>query len=324
MIQIFTSANLRYLSQALVLLDSVRRYEPSARFTLLLVDAYPEDEQTQSLLSRFDDVIPPEELLGKDYLQWMFRYDVVEACTAVKGAGLCRLLESGDPVVYLDPDTAMFSDLGRISLELRRHSVVLTPHQMRPWPSLRFLNDEITSLRTGAYNLGFLAVAPTEEGRSVARWWAARLEEWSLDQPAAGLFTDQKWMNLIPAMFDGARVLRDPGMNVASWNLHERPLALDAAGRYLVDGSPLCFFHFTKARHVGSVVSRTKMVNNPLAAHLWGWYLAELARFDAELPEHEWRFGHYWDTTRSPISPGDRERFRSLPEEHRPMNPYVR
>ena len=322
MLEIFTSANLAYLPQCMILLDSVRRHEPAARFTLLLVDAIPNDVAVQAMLDRCDEVVLPADLIGPDYTHFLFPYNVVEACTAVKGLGLERLIARGNPTVYLDPDTVLFSPLERVVTALNHHSVVLTPHQMRPTTSLRHLGDEITSLRTGAFNFGFLGVAPTDEGMQVASWWAARLAEHALDDPSSGLFTDQKWGNLIPAMFSGAGVLRDPGMNVASWNLHERRIEIDASGTYLVDGSPLCFFHFTKARNVGSAVSRVKMVGNAKAAHLWGWYLAELQRYDALTPQVGWRFGRYWVPDGAVISVEDRQRFRGTPEELRPLNPF--
>jgi len=61
----------------------------------------------------------------------------------------------------------------------------------------------------------------------------------------AGLFVDQKWVNLVPCLFDKVHILRHVGCNVAYWNLHERSLSESDLG-YLVDGSsPLVFFHYS-------------------------------------------------------------------------------
>jgi hypothetical protein len=60
-----------------------------------------------------------------------------------------------------------------------------------------------------------------------------------------GLFTDQKWMNLVPCFHDkGVLVSRNPGYNLAHWNMHARELR-SIQGEYLVDGYPLVFFHFS-------------------------------------------------------------------------------
>src|SRR5690606_24035113 len=51
----------------------------------------------------------------------------------------------------------------------------------------------------------------------------------------------------VPALFEHT-VLRDPGFNVAYWNLHERPLTKTADGTVTAGGSPLRFFHFSGYR----------------------------------------------------------------------------
>ena len=50
----------------------------------------------------------------------------------------------------------------------------------------------------------------------------------------------------VPGMFGGLLVVRDPGCNVASWNLSRRRLAFGPGGALTVNGSPLKFYHFTK------------------------------------------------------------------------------
>ncbi len=174
---------------------------------------------------------------------WRFGHDVVEICTAVKGAMLLRLLEEGaDKVVYLDPDTAVMADLRSVEALLERHSVVLTPHLLQPEDTLQgVLDNEIGALKHGIYNLGFIAVAGTAEGRRFARWWRARLLEFCIDDVAGGLFTDQRWCDHVPALFDGVHVLRDAGFNVASWNVAHRPVTIDEEGVIRAGSRPLRF-----------------------------------------------------------------------------------
>ena len=57
------------------------------------------------------------------------------------------------------------------------------------------------------------------------------------------MFTDQRWVDFAPSFFDHF-ILKDPTYNVAYWNLHERDLEW-TDGRYLVNGQPLTFFHFS-------------------------------------------------------------------------------
>ncbi len=57
------------------------------------------------------------------------------------------------------------------------------------------------------------------------------------------MFTDQRWVDFVPSFFEHY-ILKDPGYNVAYWNLHGRELRAESDG-YLVDGAPLRFFHFS-------------------------------------------------------------------------------
>ena len=62
--------------------------------------------------------------------------------------------------------------------------------------------------------------------------------------PSRVLFNDQKWIDLVPGYFDGVRILRDPGYNVAYWNLQSRQVELNE-GEVTANGRPLKFFHFS-------------------------------------------------------------------------------
>ena len=135
-----------------------------------------------------------------------FRYDVMELNTAVKPFVLAHLLfERGiDRVLYLDPDILVLSTLDPVFRELDACSIVLTPHATRPYQDAK-QPDEISLLRTGAYNLGFIGVAKTEESRAMLNWWQERCREHCVVQPEDGLFVDQKWIDLVPGFHPGTR-----------------------------------------------------------------------------------------------------------------------
>src|SRR5262249_52409118 len=153
--------------------------------------------------------------------RWMFKHDVVEASTAVKGQMLRYLLEQkASKIIYLDPDIAVFSSLGAIVKKLDDFSIILTPHQVTPNLAEGLIKDnEMTSLKYGVFNLGFVAVKGDEIGQAFADWWARQLYLACYDDVPNGLFTDQKWCDLVPCLFDRVHIERDPGYNVASWNI---------------------------------------------------------------------------------------------------------
>lgn len=310
----YTSINLAYLDRALVLADSVRRHHPDWHLVLILVEPSVPDPALLDALGAFDEVILAASLFGPDFDAWVFGLNVVEACTAVKGRALVELLsrDDCDRVVYLDPDIWVLRPLTGVLAELRTASGVLTPHVLSPASTSEAIWDgEVGSLKHGVFNLGFLGVRDCPEGHALARWWDERLWMACWDAPEQGLFTDQKWMNLAPVFFPGVVVLRDAGLNVASWNLNSRVIARSEDG-YEANGEPLTFFHFTKAETVGPQMTALHAGTSQPVAQLWGDYLAALAARRSGLPRIPgWGYGRFHDG--EPIADSLRRAFRADP-----------
>ena len=272
---IFTVANLNYLNQVLVLARSVRRHE-TAHFTLVLVEKTIPPELLL-LDSGIDEIILVEDLVP-DFAAQAKIYTVVEASTSVKGAALLHLLAAKgvETVIYLDPDVAIFSDLDGLSDLAIQSSIALTPHQLVPSETESMVFEEIESLKYGVYNFGCFAVAPDSVGFDFAKWWDSRISKYSFERHSDGLFTDQKWGNLVPIFFPSAAICPDPGINHAHWNLHARTLTFSQDGRVLVNGVPLRMFHFTKGPGMGFEASMAKTSFCEEIAHIWCWYRNEI------------------------------------------------
>jgi len=160
-------------------------------------------------------------------------------------------------VVYLDPDIMVFSQLDEVDLLLDTHSMVFTPHQLDFEEDDSYVvSNEILFLKRGTYNLGFFAVKADETGLKFLKWWNKRLMYYCFDDDyellnvlepdgLLGMFTDQKWIDLVPAFFDGYHILKDPGYNVCTWNMTQRYIKETGDGSYTVNGKPLRFFHFS-------------------------------------------------------------------------------
>jgi hypothetical protein len=251
----------------------------------------------------FSNVVRLTDLDIPDLTRWTFDHDVVELCTAVKGQMLCKLLDEGaEKVIYLDPDIALLDDLTPVVSLLDRQNVILTPHQTEPdTERSAIIDNEIGSLKYGIYNLGFLAVAGTPEGNRFARWWRDRLLAFCFDDVPNGLFTDQRWCDHVPVFFDGVHILRDPGYNVASWNLSQRPVVIEEDGTIRAGGQRLRFFHFTKVTHVGEIMLERYAGGRIEVFELMKWYRGRLAAHAvAGLPKSWWAYGCYQNGTEIP------------------------
>jgi glycosyltransferase involved in cell wall biosynthesis len=230
-----------YLAYARVLAASVTRHHPEAAFYVLLVDDaagfFDPAREPFPILTLSDLALPhPREM--------SFRYDVLELSTAVKPWLLSSLFARGHTqLVFLDPDIQVYRPLGPVVEALREAQVVLTPHLLAPTSDAK-KPGERDILLSGTYNLGFLGLSQGAETDALLAWWQSRCRELCVVDTAAGLFVDQRWIDLVPGFLDSVRVLREPGCNVAYWNLAQRPLTGPAASP-LVGGGPLYFFHFS-------------------------------------------------------------------------------
>ncbi len=239
----FTSINLKYLPKALVLAKSLKQYNPNCEFHILLNDALPPGAKDWPNV----DVAFPVSALGIDnFHSWAFKHNVVELCTATKPFYFRKLMEAGwRKIFYFDPDIKMFGSIDGLSSRLDECDALLTPHCTEEGISEADIHyNEVSSLAHGVFNLGFFGVRGGPNGRRIVDFWCRRMLAHCIDDHARGLFTDQKWFNLLPALFDNVHILRDRAFNVASWNISTRPIT-KRGSQYLAGGEPLIFFHFS-------------------------------------------------------------------------------
>ncbi|AXU28889.1 TPA: hypothetical protein ACKONR_003314 [Clostridioides difficile] len=241
----FTSITTNYLPKARVLANSVKKNCENSWFILVVCDNLPNDFNLEK--EPFDEVWTIESLgLPVENLNmWIFQHTVVELCTAVKGQAMLNLLNKYEKCVYLDPDMVVFDSLKELENLLDSHDIILTPHVTHKEEEEQHIrNNEIASLRYGAYNLGFLAVKRNENGLEFVTWWRDRLCKYCFDDIPGGLFTDQKWIDLAPGLFEGVYILRDPSYNVATWNITWRKIS-NLDGKYKVNNIDLKIYHFS-------------------------------------------------------------------------------
>ncbi len=236
-----------YLPYARVVASSYLAQHPGHRFFVLLVcslgevSAFAGEAFTPVALGEIGLLDPRAEAM---------KYDILELNTNVKPTFLKYLLRQRglDEVVYLDPDIFVYAPLEPVFAALAEQDAALTPHMTAPVFDGKSPSEQ-DLLFNGTYNLGFFAVRGTPGGASLLDWWERRCLDAGYSEGRSGLFVDQKWMNLAPGMFDVA-ILRDPGCNMAYWNLHERTLVSDSGKDGLrvlgpQSEAPLRFFHFS-------------------------------------------------------------------------------
>jgi hypothetical protein len=277
-----TIAARNYLPRIRVLASSFARHHRNIRMTALLIDDEDRrvaDDDEPFRCWRLEDIG-----LDRDEIARLGGcYDILELSTAIKPRLLRRLIEeSRRPVIYLDPDIKVFNTLEEAVRLARDRSIVLTPHTIAPYPRDGRNVDELNILAAGVYNLGFIGVSPAR--LDFLDWWWERTRRDAFVDPGRMRFTDQRWVDFVPGMFEHA-ILKDPGYNVAYWNLHARRV-IRKNSKYYVNRRPLRFFHYsgfdpTRAellsKHQGDN-PRILLPQHPAVARLCREYVKDLAR----------------------------------------------
>ena len=254
----FTSITANYFAKARTLGQTLKRCNPDAPFVVVLSDPLPDFVRPEQ--EPMDHILYSRELSRIGNVQaFFFKHTITELCTAVKPMAALEIMErfGADSVVYLDPDIAVFDSLKELEAMFETSSILLTPHQTKPETHDYFIrNNEILFLKRGSYNCGFFGAKNDAEGLRFLNWWNDRLTTYCFDllpelshDGLLGMFTDQKWTDLVPSFFDNVKIIKEPGYNVCTWNLSQRVLKIQGDGpigeKITVDGKPLYFFHFS-------------------------------------------------------------------------------
>jgi glycosyltransferase involved in cell wall biosynthesis len=312
-----------YLAQARCLAESFYAQHPTGRMFALLVD------QPSGC---FDPAAEPftsvsvADLAVRGFAHMAFRYNVVELSTAVKPFFIEYLFDRYDldHLIYLDPDIYCYRPLTPLLDGLRQHRVVLTPHLLAPLDD-EYRPNELDLLLVGSYNLGCIGLARNPELHTFLRWWQRHLERDCVIDLARGLFVDQRWIDMLPALFDGVAVVRDPGCNVAYWNLAQRDVTPSTDG-WLVNGQPLTFYHFSGLMledidRISLHQNRYTLAKLPKLRPLFRHYHSRLLAHGVATARH-WSYGYGAFANGVPIAEMARQLWRDNDGEHRWPQPF--
>ncbi|WP_206290164.1 hypothetical protein [Methylobacterium sp. DB0501] len=297
-----------------MLSETLRAHHPDWTLWLCISDLEPADYKLDMVDHGFDHVLWLKDLRIDNRESWIFRHNIVEICTAVKGFFLEKIFDSGaDIVLYIDPDIAIFNSLLPLVQRLQNANMILTPHLINPEEKSKYMwENERSSLLHGVYNLGFLGVRNSTEGRRFAAWWRERLQFFCFEIASEGIYTDQRWCDLVPAFFEGVEIVRDPGYNVASWNISSRPITFDHDGTLYAGDSLLRFYHFTKITDVGEAMIDRYSGSSTAIFEIVKWYQSRLKKYEDPIFSKYWAYGSYNDGT--PIKYEHRVLYRKRPD----------
>jgi glycosyltransferase involved in cell wall biosynthesis len=304
----FTICAQNYLAFAIVLGKSLSETISGARLTVFILDGVPDDTSGMDHLDLrgVASVIEPD-----DWVHRRIYYNILELSTSVKPACFLQMIKEGHQfVVYLDPDILVLKPLDDVVAAFEENQeVVLIPHTVKPFPNDKKRPGDLDILRSGIYNLGFAAFRNSQRSIEILTWWDEKLRTLCLSDPREGVFTDQKWMDYLPAFEKNVHILRHPGYNVAYWNIHERQVTIrnDLWSVSQADDTlvPLVFYHFSgfhpdrhdlskyQDRYEGNLPGDLKILLADYAAQLKASGFDHLSA--RPIPEVRFKTGEVWD-----------------------------
>ena len=205
---------------ARLLAATYREHHPTHEFVVLVVTGSEAEFAGPAWLG-----LDPDE-----FLRMATCHTGEDLVDAVRPLLLRKLLEHHDVAVLLSPDTRVYAPFAEVSALAAEHGLVVTPSVLAPLPG-----DGCEPFDAPGLFNGFLAA-----GRAAVPFLGHWAEKALLREPRdSGTWA---WTDLIAGVFPH-EIVRDPGLAVGYWNLHERPLT-DGPHGPVVDGAPLRFLCF--------------------------------------------------------------------------------
>lgn len=247
----FTIVSKNYLHYALTVRNSFLKYNKDYGFIIFILDMVNDCETLstyQELNKKGVDIrcfLAIQKHINVDLNQMLINYDILEMNTAIKPFVIEYLFkENYEKVIYLDPDIYFKNKITKVENLLNDFDIILTPHITKEYPDDIYYPNHQSHLKTGIYNLGFLALKNTQNSLGLVHWWQNKLFDKCYADFFEHFYVDQKWMDYAPSIFDKVFIFKDSGYNVAYWNLHERSISIKN-NEFYVNNEPLVFYHFS-------------------------------------------------------------------------------
>jgi hypothetical protein len=228
-----------YLSRALVMIESLRRFDPGTPIHVLALS-----ELCATILREL--ALPNVEVIPLATLE-----EAYPELVAVKPTR--KLIEYyftlsphlphylfartvADRVTYLDADIWFFTSPQAVLDSLGEASVAITPHRF----SFTYRNHTMF----GLYNVAWITYRRSDEGLACLNAYKADCLEWCYDRLEDGRFGDQKYLDAWPSRYPGLKIITHKGVNLAVWNVQGHVIRLKN-NIVTVDDDPLVFYHYS-------------------------------------------------------------------------------
>jgi hypothetical protein len=274
-----THVNRGYLAKGLALYESLVRHHPDVKLFMLCLDAEAHGVLSSLGLDRLH-LVPHEEFADEVMLAARRNRSEREycyTCSASFPRWLLRNRPEIDLLAYIDADTCFFGDPEPLFEELGDGSISIIEH--------RFPDFWKEHEAAGIYNSGWACFRRDRNGLACVEWWHERCVEWCGDRLEGDRYSDQKYLEQWPILFEGVVVLQHKGADVAPWNVPNYRIH-SKNGSVLVDEELLIFYHFCGVRKPAPALYNSSVstpISSALRKEVYGPYIAMLHRWQKEV-----------------------------------------
>lgn len=277
-----TLFNTAYLSRGLAMHASLTQHMPSAHLYVVCFDDRCFEVLTQLSLPKLTP-IRLNDFEDSALLAVKPTRSVSEYCWTCTPSVIRYVMQHYQltQCTYLDADVYFFNS-PEAALILGEDHISITPHRYTP----RY-DQSVTS---GIYCVQFMTFRNTEQGMKVLNWWRDRCIEWCYARSESGKFGDQKYLDDWPERFSGVKVLADPGLGVAPWNVQQYQVLPGGQAEILATHKTfdMVFYHF----HACKVLTRKRFdlggycLNQAVISHVYQPYTKQLCQLEERLRHH--------------------------------------
>src|SRR3984885_4561202 len=231
-----------YLSRALLMIESLRRFEPKTPIYILTLS-----ELCEAILREL--ALPNVEIIPLAELEQAYP-ELASIKSSRKRIEYYFTLSpflphylfaktTADRITYIDGDLHFFSSPRPILDSLGDASVAITPH--------RFSFEYRNHVLYGLFNVAWITYRRCPEGLECLDAYKADCTAWCYDRVEEGRFGDQKYLDAWPGRYPTLKIIEHKGFNLAIWNVHGYMIRMKN-DTIMIDDDPLVFYHFASTQ----------------------------------------------------------------------------
>lgn len=233
-----------YFPKALALYKSLSSYDADVELQLLVVD----NKAVADISSHFPKIKTrtietlADFTLVKELYKKYAHISMDNFRWSMKPVFASWLLENSyDKVIYVDCDMFFVKNYRFLLDELDHHGFILTPHWNNADP-LFHKESFLSNFTSGIFSAGFFGAG--KDGLPALRWWANACHFMMGNNISIGVHDDQRYLDIVPVLFETTKIIRHRGCNIGSWNYKESSRS-EVNGEVLINKKyPVVFIHF--------------------------------------------------------------------------------